>query len=339
MNGLLFIDDEEGVRRSMARALKREEYHILLAKNGDEGLALFEKHMPSIDMVISDYKMPGRDGMDTLCQIGKMNPEITRILLTGYATLDAAIQATNEGIDGFLTKPFDNMELRLKIREIALKKRLRQFVPIEIYAEMQNVRNPLQPKRQQATILFTDIRGFTSLSHKIPPDTVAQYLNEHYFRPLGDIAFQYQGTVDKHIGDSVMVIYGAPVARDDDPIRAVRAAIDMQKAIQEHDSHLAFDTGFRLKMGIGICTGEVVTGIFGSLRKKEYTAIGTPVNIAAYLEKLAKDKEVVISESTYQAIKGSIPVETMTPICIKGIEEPLPIYKVKMEELEGCSLT
>jgi adenylate cyclase len=154
-------------------------------------------------------------------------------------------------------------------------------------------------------------------------------LNEHYFRPLGEIAFQYQGTVDKHIGDSVMVIYGAPAARDDDPVRAVRAAIDMQKAVQEHNTHLAFDTGFRLRMGIGICTGEVVTGIFGSLRKKEYTAIGTPVNIAAHLEKLAKDKEIVISESTYQAIKGSIPVETMTPIFIKGIEEAVPIYKIK----------
>lgn len=94
MNGLLLIDDEEGVRRSIARALKREEYHILLAKNGDEGLALFEKHMPAIDIVISDYKMPGRDGMDTLCEIGKMNPEITRILLTGYATLDSAIIKT-----------------------------------------------------------------------------------------------------------------------------------------------------------------------------------------------------------------------------------------------------
>ncbi len=329
MSGMLFIDDEEGIRRSITRALKHEEYNILLAKDGDEGLALFEKHMPEIGIVISDYKMPGRDGMETLCLIAKMNPEITRILLTGYATLESAIQATNEGIDGFLTKPFDNMELRLKIREIALKKRLKQFVPIEIYEEIKNIRNPLRPKKQQATILFTDIRDFTSISRNIPPDTLAQYLNEHYFSPLGEIAFKHNGTVDKHIGDSIMVIYGAPVTRDDDPVRAVRAAVDMQKATQEHNAKLAFGTGIELNMGIGICTGEVVTGIFGSLRKKEYTAIGTPVNIASRLEKLAGNKEILISESTYQEIKGSIPVETMEPLFIKGIEEPVPIFKVK----------
>ncbi|MBW2645985.1 MAG: response regulator [Deltaproteobacteria bacterium] len=331
MNGMLFIDDEEGIRRSITRALRHEEYNILLAKDGDEGLALFEKHMPEIDIVISDYKMPGRDGMETLCQIAKMNPEITRILLTGYATLESAIRATNEGIDGFLTKPFDNMELRLKIREIALKKRLQQFVPIEIYEKIKNIRNPLQPKKQQATILFTDIRGFTSISQNIPPDTLAQYLNEHYFSPLGEIAFQYNGTVDKHIGDSIMIIYGAPVTRNDDPVRAVEAAIAMQKAIQEHNAKLAFGTGIELNMGIGICTGEVVTGIFGSLRKKEYTAIGTPVNIASRLEKLAGNKEILISESTYQEIKGSVPAEPLEPIFIKGIEDPIPIYRVKIE--------
>ncbi len=333
MNGMLFIDDEEGIRRSITRALRHEEYNILLAKDGDEGIELFAKHMPEIDIVISDYKMPGRDGMKTLCQIAKMNPEITRILLTGYATLESAIRATNEGIDGFLTKPFDNMELRLKIREIALKKRLQQFVPIEIYEAIKNIRNPLQPKKQQATILFTDIRGFTSISQNIPPDTLAQYLNEHYFSPLGEIAFKYNGTVDKHIGDSIMIIYGAPVTRNDDPVHAVEAAIAMQKAIQEHNAKLAFGTGIELNMGIGICTGEVVTGIFGSLRKKEYTAIGTPVNIASRLEKLAGNKEILISESTYQEIKGSIPVELMDPISIKGIEDPITIYKVKIAEL------
>lgn len=338
MNGMLFIDDEEGIRRSITRALRHEGYNILLAKDGDEGLALFEKHMPEIGIVISDYKMPGRDGMETLCRIGKMNPEITRILLTGYATLESAIQATNEGLDGFLTKPFDNIDLRLKIREIALKKRLQQFVPIEIYEKIKNIRNPLQPKKQQATILFTDIRGFTSISQNVPPDTLAQYLNEHYFSPLGEIAFKHNGTVDKHIGDSIMIIYGAPVIRDDDPVRAVEAAIAMQKAIQEHNTNLTFGTGIELNMGIGICTGEVVTGIFGSLRKKEYTAIGTPVNIAARLEKLAGNKEILISESTYQKTKGSIPAEAMEPIFIKGIEDPVTIYKVKIAELENSGI-
>ena len=116
MNGLLFIDDEEGVRRSVVRALKNEPYTIYTAENGEAGIEMLNKSIPEISIAISDYRMPGLDGLKTLSVIGGMNPEITRIILTGYATMEAAIQATNQGIDGFLTKPFDNRELRANLQ-------------------------------------------------------------------------------------------------------------------------------------------------------------------------------------------------------------------------------
>ena len=138
MSGLLFIDDEEGVRRSVTRALQREPYDLFVAEDGEAGIALVEQNGRGITTVVSDYRMPGIDGLETLGAIGRLNPEMTRIILTGYATLEAAINATNQGIDGFLTKPFDNRSLRANIRGIAVKKHLRQFVPEQVYRELQN---------------------------------------------------------------------------------------------------------------------------------------------------------------------------------------------------------
>ncbi|MBW1744004.1 MAG: response regulator [Deltaproteobacteria bacterium] len=329
VTGLLFIDDEEGVRRSITRALKQEPYTIYTAENGKAGIKVVEQFLSAITIAISDYKMPGMDGLETLSRIVTINPEVVRILLTGYATMDTAIRATNEGIDGFLTKPFDNLSLRKKIREILIGKRLRQFVSDQIYQEIKNDPTIMEPRRQKATILFTDIRGFTQMSHKVPPEETAAFLNHHYFTPLGEIAYRYNGTVDKHIGDSMMVIYGSPISYEDDILRAIDTAIEMQQASLSFSQELHDRNGFRLNVGIGICTGEVVTGVFGSLRKKEYTAFGTPVNIASRLEKLAKKHEILVSESTYKEVSDRFLAQRVTsPVIIKGLAEPVGVYRI-----------
>jgi len=329
MTGLLFIDDEEGVRRSITRALKREPYTVHTTEDGKTGIKVVQERLSEISIVISDYKMPGLDGLETLNRIISINPEITRILLTGYATMESAIQATNEGLDGFLTKPFDNVELRNKIQEIMIRKRLRQFISDQIYQQIKSNPNIMEPKRQTATILFTDIRGFTEMSHNMPPEEIAAFLNNEYFRSLGEIAYRYNGTVDKHIGDSVMVVYGAPMSYEDDIIRAIESAIEMQEIAQANSKKPHKKNGFRLNMGIGISTGEVVTGVFGSLRKKEYTAFGMPVNIASRLEKLAKGGEILVSETTYREVSNRFLAEEVVPqVAIKGLSDPVAIYRI-----------
>ena len=329
MTGLLFIDDEEGVRRSLERALKKESYTINTAPDGKQAIELFWKHRSEIDVVISDFKMPGPDGLETLAVIGSINPEVTRILLTGYATMESAIRATNEGLDGFLTKPFDNVELRNRIREIMVKKRLRQFVSSQIYDEIKNNPIVMLPKKQQITILFCDIRNFTNMSQKAPPEEIARFLNDYYFVPLGEIAYHYNGTVDKHIGDCMMVIYGAPVSHDDDIIRAIQTALKMQETSQSIGQELQRINGFKLNIGIGICTGEVVTGVFGSLRKREYTAFGMAVNMAARLEKMASTGEILVNETTYLGASEQVVAEKMdSAVTVKGLDEPVAVYRV-----------
>jgi adenylate cyclase len=329
MTGLLFIDDEEGVRRSVTRALRREPYTIYTAENGETGIKMVQQHRSEIAMVISDYKMPGLDGMETLARIFCINPEIIRILLTGYATMESAIRATNEGLDGFLTKPFDNVELRNKIQEITIRKRLKQFISEEIYQEIKCDPAIMEPKRQEATILFSDIRGFTDISRKMPPEEIAAFLNRYYFTPLGEIAYRHNGTVDKHMGDSVMVLYGSPISYGDDVLRAIESAIEMQETIWTLSQELHKNNGFPLKVGIGICAGEVVTGVFGSLRKKEYTAFGMPVNIAARLEKLAKGREILVSENTYAEVSDRFLAEKLvSSVVMKGLGDPVSVYRI-----------
>lgn len=330
MNKLLFIDDEEGIRRSVIRALKREPYKTYTAENGEAGISFVKDNIPDIATVISDYKMPGLDGLETLGVIESINPEITRIILTGYATMEAAIQATNQGIDGFLTKPFDNIELRAKIHSISVRKRLKQFVSEQVYEKIEKSPGALEPTFHEASVLFSDIRDFTRMSQMVSPEKIAAFLNNHYFTPLGEIAYEYNGTVDKHIGDSIMVVFGSPVECDDNAIRAVKTAIKMQKRAKEIDNKLYKKNGLRLKIGIGISTGKVFSGILGSLRIKEFTSIGMPVNISARLQGLAKGGEILISDKTFQKLSNTIEVEALPSVTVKGVNDPIIVHRVRI---------
>jgi len=329
MNGLLFIDDEEGIRRSIVRALDREAYQVFTAGDGNNGIDMLKKHLSHISTVISDYRMPGINGLQTLMAVNKLNPEIIRIILTGYASVETAIEATNQGIDGFLTKPFDNKELRAKIHEISVRKYLRQFVPEPVFREMNNSAGILKPRYHEVSILFSDIRGFTRMSRDIQPEMLAHYLNDYFFTPMGEIAHTFNGTVDKHIGDSMMVVYGAPISRGDDPTMAVRSAVAMQAKAQEINAIISKKNGFRLRLGIGISTGKVFSGVLGSVRKREFTSIGMAVNIAARLQGIAREGEVLITEDTLARLPDSITIRPLHPVPVKGVDKPIKIYSVE----------
>ena len=169
MKGILIIDDDEGLRRSISRALKREPYDVFVCNSGEDGISFIKEKGSEISTVISDFKMPGLDGLETLLSIGQLNPSLTRIILTGYATMEAAISAINSGIDGFLTKPFDNRELKLKISEIAIQKHLKQFVSEQIYEKIVSSSGMLDPAINEVSVLFSDIRNFTETIQNASP--------------------------------------------------------------------------------------------------------------------------------------------------------------------------
>jgi adenylate cyclase len=207
-----------------------------------------------------------------------------------------------------------------------LRKHLRQFVPEQIFQLIEASSGSLQPASHEATILFSDIRGFTSMIQHAAPDAVAAFLNECYFAPMGEIAYRFNGIVDKHIGDSIMLVFGAPLPQPDDACRAVKAAVAMQQKARQIDCQLAAANGFRLKTGIGIATGQVFSGLIGSLRRKEFTVIGPTVNVAARLQHQAGPWEIIISAATHA--KSHAVAERLPSVQVKGIDQAIEVYRV-----------
>ncbi len=327
MNGLLIIDDDEGVRRALVRALKREPYVIHVSESGEQAIGFLQNHAASVSTVICDFKMTGMNGIATLDVIGRRYPEITRIVLTAYATMDMAIDALNLGVDGFLTKPFENVDLRAKIREIQTRKRLRQFVSEEVYREIAVAPDAQLPRFQEASILFADIRGFTAMSRNRMPEEIAEFLNRHYFGPMGEIVYEHHGVTDKWIGDSIMAVFGAFRFLEDHADHAVKAAVAMQEKARQINREIS-QSPFRLEIGIGIASGDVFSGVLGSLRKKEFTSIGMPVNLASRLQALAKGGDVLIGESTRNCLRKAMTIEKVGPVVLKGFDEPVEVYRV-----------
>jgi class 3 adenylate cyclase len=317
--GILVIDDEDGIRRSLTRVLKEDGYSVSVASNGEEALHIFRKNPNSFDIIICDLLMPGIDGIKTIEEINKINREVTKIILTGYGTLESSIKAIEAGVDGFITKPFENNELRWKVRECYLKRMMRQFISPGIFNEL--VREPahLQPRLSYITILFSDIRGFTQLSSKVPPDKLASLLNNDYFHPMCDVIIKHGGMIDKYIGDSIMALFGAPVADGNHAENAVNCAVEMVKSMKASNGGLG--------MGIGISTGHVVTGIFGSATKKEYTALGMSVNVAARLQKMAGPGEIIISDGTHSMLGESRSFRQLGSANFAALAAPTSYYK------------
>lgn len=319
--GVLVIDDEDGIRRSLTRILKEEGYTVQAAPNGEEAIAIVHENPINLDVVICDLIMPGIDGIKTIEEINRVHQEATKIILTGYGTLESSIKAIEAGIDGFITKPFENKELKWKVKEYYLKRRMRQFIAPDIFNELLHEPAQLEPRLSLITILFSDIRGFTRISSKIPPDELALLLNRYYFQPMSELVKKHNGMIDKYIGDSVMALFGVPVQQENHEKNAVRCAIEMVELTRKLNKGL--------DIGIGISTGYVVTGIFGSINKKEYTALGMPVNIAARLQKLASPGEIVVSEETRVKLDSEIPFEREGTLQITSSSTPVAYYKWK----------
>ncbi len=180
----------------------------------------------------------------------------------------------------------------------------------------------------EITILFSDIRGFTSMSEKMPAQEVVKMLND-YFELMVDVVFEHGGILDKFIGDAIMALWGAPVRRSDDATRAVQAAVEMQKKIIEFNADRVAQGKPPLKAGIGVHTGTVVVGNMGSSKALSYTAIGDGVNLASRLCGLAREDQVVISEEcATKAGKEKFVLEALPPAKVKNREQPVQIYKV-----------
>ena len=180
-------------------------------------------------------------------------------------------------------------------------------------------------KLSEVTMLFSDIRGFTSMSESRPPQETVRMLNE-YFELMVDVLFKYEGTLDKFVGDEIVALFGAPVPMPKAEVKAVECALDMMKALKEFNRMRVAEGQEEIRIGIGINTGQVVTGAIGSSRALQYTAIGDPVNTASRLCSVAKPGEIILSEATFLKVKHEVAAVPMAPVRVKGKADELRIY-------------
>jgi adenylate cyclase len=186
-------------------------------------------------------------------------------------------------------------------------------------------------ERRELTVLFSDIRGFTTLSEALPPEEVAGLLNEYLSEMVG-LVFKHGGTLDKYIGDAVMAFFGAPLPQPDHALVACRTALEMLAALDRLNRKWATDGRPPLEIGIGINTGEVVVGFIGDYeRRMDYTVIGDHVNLASRLEGLNKEKgtRVLLSEWTYVRARDKICATPLGEVRVKGKEQAVAIYALE----------
>ncbi len=227
-------------------------------------------------------------------------------------------------------------ELRELHRQVSLVSKLLEdafgrYVNPHIVKEILESPEPLRlgGERKMVTVLISDIRGFTDLSERLDAESLVEFLNS-YFSAMADVVFAHEGTLDKFMGDAIIVLFGAPIARADDPIRAVKVALEMQARLKELNAK-ADALGYpQVATGFGISTGEMVVGNIGSPRRHDYTAIGRDVNIAKRLESLTKETtcDILVSESTYLLVRDQVQAVDLGLQSIRGIEEPMHVYGI-----------
>jgi class 3 adenylate cyclase/HAMP domain-containing protein len=209
-----------------------------------------------------------------------------------------------------------------------------KYVPAEVIDEVlkMGTQTLVPGKKQLATILFSDIRGFTSISESLKADQLVNSLNT-YFNIMVGIIIEQKGEIDKFIGDAIMAVFGMHVYSPDDPLRACMTGLKMLDAIKTFNRRQSMEGGAPFNTGIGLATGEVVIGDIGSTQKRSYTCIGDTVNLASRLEGLTKMYEVpiIISEDTYREAKSAVTAREIDAVRVKGKARPVKIYQPYMD--------
>jgi adenylate cyclase len=214
-------------------------------------------------------------------------------------------------------------------RDAAMRERFRRLLSPDLAEMVVNGQLLVQQggETRVATVMFTDIRGFTAHSRDAEASEILRMLND-YYEVLVEIVFRQEGTVDKFIGDGMMVLWGAPVVHEDDPARAVRAAIDIQKAMEAFNFDRAAMGKAPIEVGVGINTGPVVAGYLGSSRTMSYSVIGDTVNQASRLCAAALPGEILITEYTHHLVQDQFITRARNPVHAKGMAQPIKAYCV-----------
>ncbi len=269
--------------------------------------------------------------------VARERGKIGVLYLDNPATMKRFDQSDIEFMSSFANQSaiaIENAQLYEKIKEEEkMRARLQRFFSPAVVDRIMIEEGgfKLGGEHRIATVLFCDIRGYTSLTEKIDVMIAVEILND-FLSSMSEEVFIYEGTLDKFIGDCVMAIFGAPVAHEDDPLRAVKAALGMRRRVRE----LKQQWLERIKMpdiagfdiGIGVHTGEVIAGNIGNINRMEYTVVSAAVNLASRLEGAADRGQILISRETHELVKERVDARELPPVKLKNISRPVTVFEV-----------
>lgn len=336
---VLVVDDNADMRGYVERIL-RKKYRIVLAKDGAEAFEQARRLRP--ELIVTDVMMPKMSGHDLLQAVraDKGLRSIPVIFLTARAGTEARIESLDAGADDYLSKPFDELELlaragnlirtRAQERELAQlqKEKIARFLPRNIADMIISGEHEdfLKGHRREITVLFIDLRGFTAFVEKTDPEEVMTILRE-YQTVMGHLVSEYGGTLERFVGDAVMVYFNDPLPCPNHAQQAVKMAIAMRQAINSLQEEWK-KRGIQLGAGIGIATGYATIGAVGFEDRLEYSAIGPVSNLAARLSSEAQHGQILVSDRVLLLVKELIKAEPIGELALKGIQRPVAVSQV-----------
>jgi adenylate cyclase len=339
---VLIADDNKVNRLLLSRSVELLGHHVSLAENGRIALERLRKE--PFDLLLLDIEMPELDGFAVLEQL-KADPQLREmavIVTSSVEGLDNVVRCINLGAEDYLPKPVNQVLLKARIGASLEKKRLRdqqqamvrRFVTSEVADDMLQSGFALGGKRIRASVLFSDIRGFTALVESQGPEETIDLLNTYYML-MFDAIGSHGGVVNLIIGDGLMALFGAPVPLDDCAASAVASGLEMIELVEQFNHERSAVNKPAIRIGIGVATGDVVAGYTGTHQRATYTCIGDTVNLAARLEAHTKVAGcgILIDDATQRALNGRVPMQPLGEVPFKGKSTPVEIFAVKAGQL------
>jgi adenylate cyclase len=343
---LLVVDDTPDNLFLMG-ALLEDLYTVRTASSGAEALALVAQDPP--DLILLDIMMPGMDGYEVLRRL-RASPEtagIPVIFLTALSSIEEEQHGLDLGAADYIAKPISppivlarvhaHLERSGNARRLqALSDKLGRYLAPQIYKSLFDGSRDaeLRTQRKKLTVFFSDIKDFTASTARWQPEDIRFLLNS-YFSEMSKIAAEYGGTLDKFIGDAMVIFFGDPETQGvrEDALQCVRMAIAMQKRMTELQSlwrEMGSDKTFQIRCGIN--TGYCDVGNFGSDMRMDYTIIGAEVNKAARLEQAADPGGILVSRETWSLVRDEVMADAREPLVAKGFPEPIEAFAVRGEQ-------
>jgi len=334
---LLVADDNKVNRLLLARSLELMGHRATTVADGRA--ALLRLRETPHDLVLLDIEMPEMNGFEVLEALRKdlALRDVPVIVTSSLEGLENVVRCIELGAEDYLTKPVNAVLLKARVGASLEKKRLRdqqkelirRFATPEVAQDLETEGFALGGKRVAGTVMFADIRGFTTLAESQPPEETIELLNT-YYTLMFDAIGGHGGIVSQIAGDGLMAIFGAPLPLLDHADAAVRTALDMIEMMELFGADRTAAGKPPIRIGIGIATGDMVAGYTGTRERATYTCIGDTVNLAARLEQHTKvaGRAILVDGATRAALRGDIAVEALGAVDIRGKMKQVDVFAV-----------